>query len=175
MVFPDSLLPGVKPAHLSTFNTFDVGDGPWAGTPAPLLGCKRAAQDLKGGGSSLLEGLEDSGRPCTQVLSVAGFLALLAPFPGWEVFILRGEEAHSLPGRPLFFNPLTKSVKLYTPMCGSMVPSRAVYTRGGWEAAYLRVYIGRHIPGCIPPGYIGGHIQEEGCTYPTMVPGRLPT
>ena len=50
---------------------------------------ERAVQDLKGGLTSTVEGLEDSGPPCTQVLSVAGFYALIAGFPGRRKFILR--------------------------------------------------------------------------------------
>ena len=44
------------------------------------------------------EGLEDSGRPCAEVLSVPGFFASLGPFPAGRRFILRVKE-RGLPPR----------------------------------------------------------------------------
>ena len=45
----------------------------------PLREAEKAAQDLRGGLTTLLEGLRVFRVPCTQVLSVAGFLALRSP------------------------------------------------------------------------------------------------
>ena len=131
---------------LTLLITFSGDQGPGAGVTGEPQGCKRAAQDLTGGPVSLLEGLAHSGGPCAQRLSVAGFLALLGRFLGWDGFILRGEEAPFGPERPPSFNPAAKSVKLYTRPAGSMVPSRSMYTQGGWRGTYLGC-VGRHIHG----------------------------
>jgi len=54
--------------------------------PAPITQ-EEASCNLEGGLTSVLEGLEDSGRPCAHRLSVAGLLAILALFPLGEEFI----------------------------------------------------------------------------------------
>jgi len=54
--------------------------------------CEKAAPSLAGGGRLFSEGLEYSCRPCARVLSVAGFLAFIALFPGPGRFILAGKE-----------------------------------------------------------------------------------
>ena len=87
--------------------------------PAPALGlpffrftvgCEKAAASLEGGLTSLYEGLTDSRRPCTEVLSVPGFFAVLGAFPGRKEVYSEGEMAPFLAGRPLSLNPVTKSV-----------------------------------------------------------------
>ena len=64
----------------------------------------KAGSNLEGGLRSMLEGLRYSWPPCAQVLSVAGFFALLLLFLGWEGFILEGERASFLPAGPCLFN-----------------------------------------------------------------------
>jgi len=48
--------------------------------PTVLSAVKKAGSNLEGGLRSSLEGLGYSGTPCTEVLSVAGFLALRCMF-----------------------------------------------------------------------------------------------
>ena len=105
-----------------------------------------AGRNLKGGLRSVLEGLEGFESPCAKVLSVSGFLALLAPFPGWEEFILKRKRPPFSPGKASLLQPRGK--KCYTglstrPCSGQCVPG--MYTEW-WEAPYLW-YTGRHIPG----------------------------
>ena len=56
----------------------------------------KAAPSLKGGLRACLEGLEVSRRPCTNVLSVSGFLVIFRMFPGSERFILAGKRCTPL-------------------------------------------------------------------------------
>ena len=69
---------------------------------SPLLAVKKAGWDLEGGLASHPEGLGDYDIPCTSVLSVAGFLAILDPFlPGRTVY----SEVKKAPFFPEYPNP----------------------------------------------------------------------
>ena len=70
-----------------------------------LITGERAARDLEGGGTTLLEGLRDSHRPCAGVLSVAGFLLSFGLFPGLGRFILEGRRASFLHGEASLLQP----------------------------------------------------------------------
>ena len=104
---------------------------------------------------STLEGLEVSAPPCAEVLSVAGFLAIMGRFSSERRFILRGREALLGAERPPLLNLAARSVK---PACqlGRVTQSHslanpAVYSMGSLPTvcreAYTRWWVGRHIPG----------------------------
>ena len=89
---------------------------------------------------------------------MAGFLALIGPFPLRERFILRVKEVSFLPRDPLSFNPVTKGVEQPVHRTVSLVPPDAGCTQECTGCTYLGG-IGRHIQGCIPPRDIGRHIR----------------
>ena len=64
---------------------------------------EKAGCSLEGGGRPLLEGSSYSERPCAEVLSTAGFFAVLEGFPGREGFISEGRKASFLREEPLLF------------------------------------------------------------------------
>jgi len=73
---------------------------PGQGTLLTAVNTGSAGCNTEGGLVSLLKGLGLSCSPCAKVLSVAGFFAINAPFPGPGGFILVGKEALFLPTGP---------------------------------------------------------------------------
>ena len=53
---------------------------------------EEAACLLRGGLRTVLEGLEVSRAPCAEVLSVAGFSAVIPLFPGWRTVYSEGKR-----------------------------------------------------------------------------------
>ena len=94
------------------------------------------------------EGLEVSRRPCARVLSVAGLLDALGPFPGRERFILRREKPPFCPPDPLSFNTLRRTANTHT---------ARVYCYG-----YSRVPDGMYRQGVPTRRCTGRHIQGGG-------------
>ena len=82
---------------------------------------------------TVLEGLEDSGRPCAEVLSVPGFFAVPGRFLSGKWFILREKREETRLVVPLLSNLRIKSVKHHT-----VRP-----TVGTTEGGYVRVCTGR--------------------------------
>jgi len=75
-----------------------------------MNGTERAGSSLEGGGRSSPEGLGLSARPCTGVLSVPGFLAIIGPFlPGKEVYS-EVRKPTFLPAHPCLFDNRNKPV-----------------------------------------------------------------
>ena len=106
---------------------------------------------------------------------MAGFFAVLHPFPGSGRFILRVKEAHSLPAEVSLPQPdgnnchPQRSITRYLVCtCGQCTQGgMGGYLPGVYREAYNRVYI---------PGYTGRHIQgcTTGCMYHRGVPQGVP-
>ena len=109
---------------------------------------------------AVLEGLTHLGPPCVEVLSVAGFYALLALIPLEEEVYSEGEEAPLFASRPLSFNLRTKS---------DINPAEYVV-----RVCHMGVR-----DGCVQGGYTygctqGGHIQGGIPTHIHQVASQLP-
>ena len=108
---------------------------------------------------TLLEGLGYSEGPCAHVLSVAGLLALLALFPGWEGLFSGVKEASFLLQDPLTLNLTDRSV-IHACSINVCTPgSREAGAQGGCvhlPTMVESIYTGWCTPPYIHPGIPGG-------------------
>ena len=108
--------------------------------------------------TSVVEGLAHSEDHCARVLSVSGFLVIIARFPLGEWFILRGERPLSEPGKPL---PVDVTHRCAHPGCvtGAQYRTSVLYT--ACTAGGVPTRGGR---GGIYPGWEGPTYTREGDT-----------
>ena len=86
-------IPVSEEAFLTVLSTFNQIRRPGAEGQDGHERDESACCNTEGGGRSFLEGLEDSGRPCARVLSVAGLFVVMGRFLLAGGFILRLKEA----------------------------------------------------------------------------------
>ena len=120
------------PANQRTTGT-GQGHGPWAevsGTRVltDIKGLKKAGQDLEGSGNAAEAGFPRSPLPCTTLLSVAGFLAVLSLFLARGAFFAQGGKGRD-PGNPPFHGCQEPSGKMKGP--GLTSPGPPCLAQGG--------------------------------------------
>jgi len=116
----------------------------WPGVEDRLESQERAGWDTSGGLTSVPEGLGYFCRPCARVLSVAGFFALIAPFPPGEWFIPEVRKSCFLGEEALLFDVTNRTVihpANTTRMPVSRLARRRMYRRvhtygAWWEGIY---------------------------------------
>ena len=144
---------------------------------------EEARSNLKGGLRAVKEGLRDSDRPCTEVLSVPGFFAILELFPLGEgvysqeketsfltgeasLLQQRGNKCHHCTARPT----VGTTTRVYGEACtgGGYLPgyTREAYNQGVHLSLHTLVYSRVHTSP-YTPGYTAG------CTIPRCTYGRV--